>query len=157
MNTSALDGFDVVWFSNPGYPMDDQASFDTLRAALGRGMGVVVQGDDIAWSMGHAFDMSPLTHLTFVDNGTDACGHSSDNNVGEATFDVHYAASHPMIGALGGTSFLYGNDIDNSTPRNEGEEVLAWGGVVNRSTGESFCDARRPVVVAYDPANAIAH
>jgi Mg-chelatase subunit ChlD len=157
LDGSALDGFDVVWFSNPGYPMDDQASFDTLRAALGRGMGVVVQGDDMAWSFGHAFDMAPLTHLSFQDNGTDACGHSSDNNVGEAAFHVQYAPSHPMIGALGGTSFLYGNDIDLSSPRNEGEQVLAWGDVVNRRTGEAFCDSRRPVVVAYDPANAIAH
>jgi len=157
INVSVLDGFDVIWFSNPGYPMDDQASFDTLQAALGRGMGVVVQGDDIAWSMGHAFDMAPLTHLTFADNGTDACGHSSDNNVGEAAFNVQYAPSHPMIGALGGTSFLYGNDIDQSSPRNEGEQVLGWGSVVNRQTGASFCDTRRPVVVAYDPANAVAH
>jgi Mg-chelatase subunit ChlD len=154
MNAAMLDGFDVVWFTNPGYPMDDQASFDTLRAALGRGMGVVVQGDDIAWSMGHAFDMAPLTHLTFADNGTDACGHSSDNNVGEAAFSVQYAPSHQMIGSLGGTAFQYGNDIDQSSPRNEGEEVLAWGSVVNRQTGASFCDVRRPVVVAYDPANA---
>jgi len=157
INASALDGFDVVWFSNPGYPMDDQTSFDTLRAALGRGMGVVVQGDDMAWSFGHAFDMAPLTHLTFEDNGTDACGHSSDNNVGEAAFSVQYAPSHPMIGALAGSSFLYGNDIDNSSPRNEGEEVLAWGGVVDRRSGDAMCASRRPVVVAYDPANAIAH
>lgn len=157
LSASALDGFDVVWFSNPGYPMDDQASFDTLRAALGRGLGVVLQGDDIAWSMGHAFDMSPLTHLTFVDNGTDACGHSSDDNVGEAAFNVQYAPGHPMIGALAGSFVQYGNDIDNSTPRNEGEQVLAWASVVNRRTGESFCDERRPVVVAYDPASAVAH
>ncbi|HEU4582978.1 MAG TPA: vWA domain-containing protein [Polyangiaceae bacterium] len=154
LDVSALDGFDVVWFSNPGYPMDDQASFDTLRAAIGRGMGVVLQGDDMGWSWGHAFDMSPLTHLTFQDNGTDACGHSSDNNAGEAAYNVQYVPSHAMIGALGGTSFLYGDDIDLTTPKNEGEEVLAWGNVVRRSDGKSLCDTRMPVVVAYDPANA---
>jgi Mg-chelatase subunit ChlD len=157
LDVSALDGFDVVWFSNPGYPMDDQASFDTLRAAIGRGMGVVLQGDDMGWSWGHAFDMSPLTHLTFQDNGTDVCGHSSDDNVGEAEYSVQYVPSHPMIGSLGGKSFLYGDDIDLTTPKNEGEEVLAWGNVVGRRDGESLCDTRMPVVVAYDPANATSH
>jgi Mg-chelatase subunit ChlD len=156
LDVSALDGFDVVWFSNPGYPMDDQASFETLQAALGRGLGVVLQGDDISWSWGHAFDMSPITHLTFEDNGTSACGHYTDNNAGDALYQVQYAASHPMLGSLGGTSFSYGDDIDLSSPKNEGETVLAWGSVVSRHRGEPLCDTRVPAVVAYDPALATA-
>jgi len=157
LDASALDGFDVIWFSNPGYPMDDQTSFETLRTALGRGMGVVLQGDDMSMSWGHAFDMSALTHLTFEDNGTDACGHHTDNNVGEGLYRVQYGPSHPMLGSLGGSSFLYGNDIDLSSPRNEGEQVLAWGSVVARNNGEPLCDANTPVVVAYDPALATSH
>jgi Mg-chelatase subunit ChlD len=154
LDASALDGFDVVWFSNPGYPMDDQTSFETLRTALGRGMGVVLQGDDMAMSWGHAFDMSALTHLTFEDNGTSACGHQTDNNAGDGLYRVQYEPSHPMLGSLGGTSFLYGDDIDLSSPRNEGEQVLAWSTVVARNDGEALCDVRTPVVVAYDPALA---
>jgi Mg-chelatase subunit ChlD len=157
LDVSALDGFDVVWFSNPGYPMDDQASFDTLRAAVGRGMGVVLQGDDIAWSWGNAFDMSPLTHLTFQDNGTGACGRYTDNNSGDASFQVQFEASHPMIGSLGGTSFLYGDDIDLSTPRSEGEQVLAWASVVAGKKNQAVCDTNVPAVVAFDPALATSH
>lgn len=153
---SALDGFDVVWFSNPGYPMDDAGTFQTLQAALGRGMGVVLQGDDMAWSFGHSFDMSPLTHLRFEDNGTTACGLHTDNNAGDGRFQVQAIQSHPMLGSLGGRSFFYGDDIDLTEPQNSGETVLAWGSVMNRGGRAPACDTRVPVVVAYDPALATA-
>ncbi|MEY4550092.1 MAG: hypothetical protein RL685_6287 [Pseudomonadota bacterium] len=152
IDVSMLDGYDVVWFSNPGYPMDDQASFETLQAAIGRGMGVVLQGDDISWSWGQAFDMSPLTHLTFEDNGTDACGKHTDNNNGDGAFQVDFVPSHPMLGSVGGSSFLYGDDIDLTSPKNQGEQILAWGNVVSRDRGTSACSNQVPVVVAYDPA-----
>lgn len=152
INQDMLDGYDVVWFSNPGYPMDDQQSFETLQAAIGRGMGVVLQGDDMSFSFGQAFDMSPLTHLSFEDNGTDACGKHTDNNDGDGVFKVQYIPSHPMLGSVGGSSFLYGDDIDLSSPKNQGEEILAWGSVVSRDKGKPACDKQVPVVVAYDPA-----
>ena len=156
LSESALDGFDVIWFSNPGYPMDDVASFQTLQAALGRGMGVVLQGDDMAWSWGHSFDMSPLTHLQFQDNGTEACGLRTDNNDGNGRFLVQAIDTHPMLGALGGRSFSYGDDIDLTSPSNSGEQVLAWASVVNEGSSQPACDTRVPVVVAYDPALAPA-
>lgn len=153
IDQTMLDGYDVVWFSNPGYPMDDQQSFETLQAAIGRGMGVVLQGDDISWSWGQAFDMSPLTHLSFEDNGTDACGKHTDNNNGNGAYKVQYVPNHPMLGSLGGSSFLYGDDIDLTSPKNQGEEILAWGSVVSSDKGNKpACDRRVPVVVAYDPA-----
>ena len=45
-------GYDVVWFTNPGYPFDDVRSIDTLTTFLAAGGGVVAQGDDITQSMG---------------------------------------------------------------------------------------------------------
>lgn len=152
IDQAMLDGYDVVWFSNPGYPMDDQQTFETLRAAIGRGMGVVLQGDDMAFSWGQAFDMSPLTHLSFEDNGTDACGRHTDNNNGDGVYKVQFVPSHPMLGSVGGSSFLYGDDIDLSSPKNQGEEILAWGSVVSRDKGRSVCDKQVPVVVAFDPS-----
>ncbi|MEY2931262.1 MAG: hypothetical protein RL033_2011, partial [Pseudomonadota bacterium] len=86
------------------------------------------------------------------DNGTDACGKHTDNNNGDGAFKVDFVSSHPMLGSVGGSSFLYGDDIDLTSPKNQGEEILAWGNVVSRDKGKSACSDQVPVVVAYDPA-----
>ena len=119
---SDVAGYDVVWFSNPGYPFDDARSVDTLLDFLSNGGGVVAQGDDITYSLGNGFNASVerLTHLKFSDNGVTACGHPTDNDVG-MNFDVTLGAEtfdgllHPMLTNLAGTSFIYGNDIDLSS------------------------------------------
>ena len=42
---------------------------------------------------------------------------------------------------------ISGDDIDHTTPRDEGESILAWAEL----DGDEDCDVRVPVIVAYDP------
>lgn len=138
-------GYDVVWFSNPGYPWDDARSVDTLRGVLAAGGGVIAQGDDITWSMGRSFDVSALTHLTPGHNGTDACGTWTDNNAG-AMLEVELGEGHPLLEGIEHMSFLYGDDIDVSTPVGGGELVLG-----DATLAGGSCAETRPVLTVYQP------
>lgn len=142
-----LAAVDVVWFSNPGYPMDDVATFATLQGFSADGGGVVLQGDDMTWSWGHGFDMSPLTHTDHVSNGTQACGQRIDNLQGGHYIVTVAEAEHAVTTGIEGERFLYGNDIDHSVPRGEGEVVLATATVA----GDEGCMTPVPVVIGFDP------
>lgn len=133
-------GFDLVWFNNPGYPFSSKTSFDTLMAFEG---GVVLQGDDLSRS--DSFSMTPLTGLTYIDNGTSVrCnGHNypHDNNGGEqyrVTLDAN------RIQGLDQTAihFRYGNDIDNTVAAIPDLEILA-----TAIGGPAECTEERPAVV----------
>ena len=145
VNAADLLGFDVVWYSNPGYPPDELASIEALEDFTALGGGLVIQGDDMAWGWGHGFSMSSLTHLDFVSNGTSACGVWTDNNAG-SNYRVTTGAGHPVVAGTEGQSNLYGDDIDETTARNEGETVLATAIL----DGHPEC-GERPVVVAWTP------
>ena len=146
-----LDGYDVVWFSNPGYSMDDKASVEVLREFSANGGGLVMQGDDMAWAFGKSFDMSDLLHLDFIDNGTRACGVKvSDNKSGRYLVEFS-EEGHPVSEGLDGTSFEYGDDIDETVQLHDGEEVVAWATSVLEKDGTESCKIKRPVVVAYQP------
>ncbi len=142
-----VEDYDVLWFSNPGWPMDDIATFDVIQELRSEGAGVVLQGDDMGWSMGQSWSMSPLTSLDFHRNGTQTCGVHTDDNEGEAYDVVLETGTHPLIAGLSGVSFSYGDDIDHTTPLGQGEEVLAWASMPS----EFNCDLRTPVIVAVDP------
>lgn len=144
-----FDGFDVVWFSNPGYPMDDLASFNALLQFSENGGGVVLQGDDMSWSYGKAFSTTPLTRLEHVDNGTNYCGVRVDNGRGGAYRVNMEEGTHPILAGLAGESFLYDDDIDTAWISDEAladAEVLAWATI----DGKENC-SRKPVIVAYTP------
>lgn len=141
-----VSGYDVVWFSNPGYPPDDSTSIDTLESLLADGGGVVLQGDDMSRGYASAFSMESLTMLGYVSNGTRFCGTSTDNNAGDDYGITVDSLSHPVTLALEGEYFTYGNDIDYTEPLEDGEEVLAWATL----DGSSVCDTI-PAIVAYDP------
>ncbi|MGE0868476.1 MAG: VWA domain-containing protein [Kofleriaceae bacterium] len=138
-------GYDVVWFTNPGYPWDDVRTIDTLKAFIAAGGGLVTQGDDITYSMGNSFNVSELVHLDFKDNGTATCGQLTDNNAGQS-FTVTFGSGHPLVEGLEGVSFEYGNDIDDNVPSGAGEVVL---GSATFASGE--CSTTRPVLSAFDP------
>lgn len=141
-----VQGYDVLWLTNPGWPVDDRKSMETLSHHLASGRGVILSGDDMSWSYGHEFPMRPWVHLDHQSNGTKTCGHPTDNNEGR-TFLVTFEGEHPIIGGLEGRSFDYGDDIDHSTPAGDGENVLAWAEL----NGEPDCTLRTPVVVAFEP------
>lgn len=145
IKASDLAGFDVVWFSNPGYPMDDKASFNALLEFSKNGGGVVLQGDDMTWSYGDAFPTTPLTHLRHVENGTSACGVGIDNGKGGRYRVTLNSETHPVIAGLEGHTFLYGDDIDKSVQL-DNTEVVAWATV----EGKSSCE-KRPVITAFTP------
>lgn len=140
-----VNGYDVVWFSNPGYPWDDVRSVDTLVGFLENGGGVVAQGDDITGSMGNSFSVARLTHLEFQDNGTSTCSLRTDNNAG-ASFRVELGSGHPLLEGIENTSFLYGDDIDLSAPTDTGEQILG-----SATLPEGRCNSWRPVISAFAP------
>jgi len=142
-----LADVDVLWFSNPGYPMDDYATFETMRAFVASGKGLVLQGDDMTWSWGQSFDTSPLTHLSHIGNGTSACGRTIDNNSGGKYRVTFGSEDHAILRGLAGLETKYGNDIDHSTAKAEGEVVLATATV----DGSASCMTPVPVVVVHDP------
>lgn len=154
LRAEQLEGFDVVWFSNPGYPMDDVASFHALTEFSQAGGGVVLQGDDMSWSHGKAFSLQPLTGLSHEDNGTRYCGTRIDNGRG-GTYAVSFdGESHPLTTGLEGSGFLYGDDIDTVRL----PEVPAEGSTLQvlataRVDGDDDCNAK-PVIVAHTPPQA---
>lgn len=147
LTESHVEGYDVVWFLNPGYPIDDRATLETLGSFREAGGGFVLSGDDITLNYKDQADTSPFTFLNYISNGTTTCGKRTDNNAGASyriTFDED--ADHLLSAGLGGLSFLYGDDIDHSEPVGDGEKVLAWAHLDN----DPSCDVRIPVVVALD-------
>lgn len=147
LDGSEFDDYDVVWFTNPGFPWDDRSSYDAIAGFVAGGGGVVLSGDDLTWSMGRSFDTSGLTHLSHKNNGTRTCGKLTNNNKGERYRVQMEADSHPVIQDIESSIILYGNDIDHSVATNTGEEILAWGTL----EGAPGCSTRIPVITAYDP------
>ncbi|MBK7828441.1 hypothetical protein [Nannocystis sp.] len=144
-------GFDVVWFSNPGWPMGNISSlpttFNTLLDFRGGGGGLILQGDDITQSSTPTLPlMETLTYMRFSNNGTNACGLGIDN-WGDSAYDVSFASeTHPLLTGLSGKSFKYNNDIDHSSAMMLGEQVLATGKVASGN-----CSVSTPALVAIDP------
>jgi hypothetical protein len=138
-----LAGYDVVWFSNPGYPPDDLASISALAAFNASGGGLVLQGDDMTRAAGNAFSMEALTGLQFVDNGVVSCDTPTNDNLGER-FSL-FRTGHPVFDQVGPADWLYGDDIDDN--------VHVRGTVVAEAGLEldPAC-ALRPAIVLHDPA-----
>jgi len=135
-----VQGYDLIWFNNPGYPFSIKASFDTLMAFDG---GVVLQGDDLSRS--DTFSMTPLTGLTHIDNGTSVqCGGQNyphnDNNGHQYRVALDPARIQGVDQDT--VAFRYGNDIDNTVIADPAVEVLALA-----KGGPAPCTDERPVVV----------
>ncbi|MCP4713903.1 MAG: PKD domain-containing protein, partial [Deltaproteobacteria bacterium] len=106
LNYADISAYDVVWFTNPGWPVDDEQSIDALEQFYADGKAVVMQGDDLTWSQDHAFDekLQQFTGLQHIDNGKD-----QDYSV---AFDN---SSHPLLLGLNGRTITYTeDDIDTS-------------------------------------------
>lgn len=140
LDPSDVAGYDLIWFNNPGYPFSLQKSYDTLLAFGG---GVVLQGDDLSRS--DTFSLTPLTGLTYIDNGTSVTcagrAYPHDNNGGE---QYHVTLNQAKIQGIDASSigFRYGNDIDNTSIADPSLEVLAVA-----KGGPAACTEERPTVV----------
>ncbi len=144
---SHVEGYDVVWFLNPGHPIDDRASLETLSAFREAGGGFVLSGDDVTLNYQNQADTSAFTFVEHISNGTTTCGYPTDNNTGNSyrvTFEED--TGHLLGAGLEGLSFLYGDDIDHSRPVGDGERVLAWAVLDD----DASCEVRVPVVIALD-------
>lgn len=140
LTAAAVRGYDLIWFNNPGWPFSSKVSYDTLMGFAG---GVVLQGDDLSQAEG--FSLTPLTGLTFIDNGTSVrCGgkdYPHDDNNGE---QYRVSLDPAFIQGLDASavSFRYGNDIDNTVVADPKLEVIAVA-----KGGPASCTDSRPVVV----------
>jgi Mg-chelatase subunit ChlD len=147
ISLESLSGYDVVWFSNPGYSIDDVASFNTLVQFSQNGGGVVLQGDDMSMSFGNAFPVSELTRLFPKDNGVTYCGKMTNNDKG-SRYEVSLASTvHPLLHGISGSKFYYGNDIDTASLVDSNTEVLAWATV----EGAKKDCVLKPVITVYSP------
>ncbi|MCP4448035.1 MAG: hypothetical protein GY811_22275 [Myxococcales bacterium] len=151
IETSDIEDYEVVWFSNPGWPLDDRLTFNTLVAFSQSGGGVVLQGDDMTWTSQSNLSLSPLTYLENIDNGARFCGVGIDNNNGGKYRVTFTDTDHPVIDGLHGESFTYGDDVDRSVPLGQGEEVLAW---ATLDGDDGSCMDRSPVVITFGPERA---
>jgi hypothetical protein len=148
-----LEPYEVVWLSNPGWPMDDVRTYNALMDFLALGGGLVLQGDD----MGHSdsgFSMTPFTKLNYLNNGTTTCGLPTDNNAGFNYRVTIPSNGHPLNVGLEGESFLYGNDIDHTVRTFTGEEVIAratLAGPVPRFARRCARQFSTPVVIGIEP------
>lgn len=149
LNYAALSDYDVVWFSNPGYPIDDEATVVALRQFSAVGGGVVLQGDDMSSSYGNAFSMSDLTRLVPIDNGVTYCNKAIDNGRGARYRVTLETTDHPVLRGIEGASFLYGDDIDTASPLDPTTTVLAWA----TADGVKNC-SRKPVITVFTPPTA---
>ena len=139
-----VEGFDVIWFNNPGHPMGSYKTFQILKNFKG---GVILSGDDL--TLGNGFSLQELTGLKHIDNGTSAVCNgvhiNLDNNQGtkyQIDMSSTFLPGIPESIRL----FEYGNDIDNSVLAYDEQkfEVLAYATVQSKN-----CETKRPVIVRY--------
>ncbi len=150
LSSQQLEGYDVVWFSNPNAAIDDARSVQVLTDFVRRGGGLVLQGEDI--TQGRSIEA--LTGLRYLSDGDYSCGRSIVRSRYESyEVRVDRAGRHAVTDGLEGDVFYYGSDIDSSVLIAGGKAtVLAWAGVANhmgRGCDGTKCD-KQPVIVAYD-------
>lgn len=157
LSASDLAGYDVVWFSNPGFPMDDASSYTSLMDFLMAGGGLIIQGDDMAGPAlaspsGGTLPMEDFTYLGYQNNGVSTCGLPTNSNTG-ANYTLTFSMDPiSILDGLRGATADYGNDIDHvdATPLNGGVHVLA-----NASLTNGTCIYDAPAAVAIDPADLL--
>lgn len=142
-------GYDVVWFANPGAPIDSLTTFNTLLGFRAGGGGVVLQGDDIAHLQSPEALADTLTFVHYENGGARACGRDVDGWQAGA-YDVSFEpGAHPVLAGLTG-GFAYANDIDLVAPAGLGEAVVMTARLV-----DGDCSVATPAIVAVDPTSLV--
>lgn len=140
LNPSETQGYDLVIVSNPGHPLTDVRTLNTLNVFSG---GVILVGDDLAH--GSNFSMDAFTGMAYRNNGTSmSCNGKSygyDNGNG---YNYQISMNSEFLPGIPDAmkNYEYGNDIDWATPAS-GTQVLAWA-----SAAPGTCDIGQvPAVV----------
>lgn len=122
LTLAETNGKDLVVVSNPGHPLSDALTLDTLQRFAG---GVILVGDDL--TAGAGFNIESFTGLKHKSNGTSiSCNGQSykfDNLQGYEYVVTMNSEFLPGIPAEFKT-YRYGNDIDHAEPA-AGVQVLA--------------------------------
>jgi len=151
LKDSDVEGYDLIWFNNPGHPMGNVKTMNVLLKFQG---GVILSGDDL--TRGTNFSLEALTGLKYIDNGVSiSCNGKTysydNNNVSGRRYQVQLADQFFPDMPLELRSFEYGNDIDNSQISSSigtksNIQVLAY---ANGAKGA--CENnKRPVIVRYE-------
>ena len=147
LSPDQTEGYDLIWFNNPGHPMGSRNTMATLLAFKG---GVIIQGDDMSWGSDNIgyFSLEKLTGLRPIDNGSsvtcsDGNSYDHDNDSGYQ-YRVSIDPKKIQGADASALNFHYGNDIDNTAVARKDLEVIA----VARG-GPAVCTETRPVIVRY--------
>ena len=117
---SEVQGYDVLWIINPGHPLQDSQTVETIKSLK---ISIVLQGDD----MGRFNGAEPLTGLKYVGNGTSVdCGGKSFRFDNLAAYEYEVSMLENFIQGIRLDTFFskYGNDIDKTIAM-PGVKVLA--------------------------------
>jgi hypothetical protein len=122
-------GKKIVWLVNPGHPIDDDKTYDTLREFRKQGGGVIISGDDANQNSGLTSPPRSMSKFSFMkylgNNGTSACGKPTNDNQGK-NYLVKLEAYTPLTKHMNDLDFPYGNDIDRNYALDKGETVNAY-------------------------------
>ncbi|WP_133621886.1 hypothetical protein [Bradymonas sediminis] len=127
--------YSVIWFVNPGYPINNKKTYRTLTKFRELGGGVIISGDDANQNQDlqppNWYNMETFSFMGFDDtatndnpNGTYTCGYLTDQNQGKR-YIVKFDAASPLASGMGDLTFPYGNDIDRNYALGLGETVGA--------------------------------
>ena len=145
LRSSDTEGYDLIWFNNPGKPF---GSIETYNILLNFSGGVVLQGDDL--TRGEGFTLQVLTGLIHGNNGTQVvCGNQTykiDDNL-DYTYTVRLDALKFTGVPNDNLTFEYGNDIDQAMAVRSDLEVLA-----TAKGSPSSCFVEYPTIVKYNKA-----
>ena len=144
IQTADLTGYHVVILSNPGFPADDLSTVEAMRSFSQQGFGIIFQGDDITNFEPDRPLMESLTRLEFIDNGIQYEGYTINDNEGSA-YGVTVNPVSPIASGMSTLFFVYGNDIDTTTPTTNDNSVVAW------CTVDGTTLPSKPVITAYQP------
>lgn len=141
LEMNQVDGFDLLYIVNPGYPFGSRVTAETLREVKESGkVGIILSGDDMA--RGRGFNIEDITGLEYKNNGTSACGIRLNNNRGKNYSVKLKRRFFPRL-SKESRMLQYGNDIDHTVRASKKVRVLAF------AKAPDGCDVKIPTIVGY--------
>ncbi|MFP4401138.1 MAG: MopE-related protein, partial [Candidatus Woesearchaeota archaeon] len=122
-NLDDIKDYDLVWFSNPGFPPDDESSLLALKQYFEMGNPVVMQGDDMTQFRQNPELIEELTGYVNVNNGWD-----NDHTV--YFIEPEGKPYSDLLQDLSGQEFQYDNDdidISYELSSHDDYKTLAYG------------------------------